>query len=34
MKVKGRRERRREQLLDGLEEQRGYWEFKDETLGG
>jgi hypothetical protein len=31
--VKGGRGRRREQLLDDLEEMRGYLNFKEETLG-
>jgi len=34
VKVKGRRGRRREQLLDGLEETRGYWKFKEEAALG
>ena len=34
MEVKGRRGRRREQPLDGLEETRGYWKFKEEAALG
>ena len=30
--VKGRRGRRRKQLLDDLKEKRGYWKFTDEVL--
>jgi hypothetical protein len=30
--VTGRRERRRKQLLDGLEENRGCWKLKEEAL--
>jgi len=30
--VKGRRGRKREQLLDSLEEKREYWNLKDEAL--
>jgi hypothetical protein len=29
--VTGRRGRRREQLLDGLNEKRGYWKLKEEA---
>jgi hypothetical protein len=32
IEVKGGRERRREQLLDGLTENKGYWKLRDETL--
>jgi hypothetical protein len=30
--VKGRRERRRKQVLDKLKEKRGYWKLKEEAL--
>jgi hypothetical protein len=30
--VKGRRDRRRKQLLDDIKEKRGYWKLKDEIL--
>jgi len=30
--VTGREGRRREQLLDDLEEKRGYWKLKEEAL--
>jgi hypothetical protein len=32
MEVTGRRRRRRKQLLDDLEEKRGYWKLKEEAL--
>ena len=30
--MKGRRERRRKQLLDDLQEEKGYWKLKEEAL--
>jgi hypothetical protein len=32
IKVTGRRERKREELLDGLKEKRGCWKLKEEAL--
>jgi hypothetical protein len=32
IKMTGRRGRRRKQLLDDLNEKRGYWKFKEEAL--
>jgi hypothetical protein len=32
IEVTGRRGRRRQQLLDGLKENRGYWKLKEEAL--
>ena len=32
MEVKGRRERRRMQILGDVKEKRGYWKMKEETL--
>jgi hypothetical protein len=32
LQLKGRRGRRRKQLLDDLKEKRGYWELKEEAL--
>jgi hypothetical protein len=33
IEVKGRKGRRRKQLLDDLKEKRGYWKLKEEALG-
>jgi hypothetical protein len=32
IEVRGRREKRRKQLLDGLKEARRYWKLKEEAL--